>query len=64
MPLAVVRARPTDTPAVLIHVDTETNFSGVLSLMKQHRVHRVLVTDNLIALCGIISVSDIALLLI
>lgn len=50
--------------AVLIYVDGETNFSGVLSLMKQHKVHRVLVTDNLIALRGIISVSDIAMLLL
>ena len=49
---------------MLIYVDTETNFSGVLSLMKKHRVHHIFVTDNLIALRGIISVSDIAMLLL
>lgn len=65
---------------MLIFVEPDTNLSGVLSTMVKvwwcslprrprspvlkQRVHRVLVTDNLISLAGVISVSDLVELLL
>ncbi len=52
----------TDRP-LLVWVEPEDNASSVLTKMVKKNVHRVFITDNLSRFLGVISVTDIALML-
>lgn len=45
---------------LLIFVEADDNLSSVLSKMVKKNVHRVFITDNLISLRGVVSITDLA----
>ncbi len=52
-----------DKSPLLIWVESGDNASSVLSKMVHKNVHRVYITDNLSRFLGVVSVTDIALML-